>query len=210
MSVTDTSQTTLRTELRIARSALKGLRDDLITDAFAFRPLPPRPTDGTVVSRLPERLRDSARWLPHAFLTAFACFLMLVGFEFESERGGAALAAALLTGIPLFTVLFRPVGGWWLSFGAAFLSGAAAGQMAIGDRAGGTADRDLEGRRASVALLRGGQSVRIEAGAGWAHVGGLSSAGAWTGRGRRTTRRRSCSSSRRATAFATPRFASPS
>ncbi len=131
MSVTDTDQTTSRTELRIARSALKGLRDDLVTDAFAFRPLPPRSTDGPVVHRLPDRLRDSARLLPHACLAAFACFLMLVGFEFESERGGAALAAALLTGIPLFTVLFRPVGGWWLSFGAAFLSGAAAGQFSV-------------------------------------------------------------------------------
>lgn len=121
MSVTDTDQTTLRTELRIARSALKGLRDDLVTDAFAFRPLPPRSTDGPVVRRLP----GSARWLPHASLAVFACLLMLMGFEFESERGGAPLAAALLTGIPLVTVLFRPVGGWWLSFGAGFLSGAA-------------------------------------------------------------------------------------
>ncbi|MCM2427150.1 sensor histidine kinase [Streptomyces sp. RKAG337] len=119
--MTDTDQTTLRTELRIARSALKGLRDDLVTDAFAFRPLPPRSTAGPVVRRLP----DSARWLPHASLAVFACLLMLMGFEFESERGGAPLAAALLTGIPLVTVLFRPVGGWWLSFGAGFLSGAA-------------------------------------------------------------------------------------
>ncbi|MCZ4117851.1 sensor histidine kinase [Streptomyces sp. H39-S7] len=125
--MTDTDQTTLRTELRIARSALKGLRDDLVTDAFAFRPLPPRSIDGPVVRRLPERIRESARWLPHARLAALACFLMLVAFEFES--GGAAFAAALLTGIPLVTVLFRPIGGWWLSFGAAFLSGAAAGEF---------------------------------------------------------------------------------
>ncbi|MDJ0340398.1 histidine kinase [Streptomyces sp. H10-C2] len=123
--MTDTSQTTLRSELRIARSALKGLRDDLITDAFAFRPLPPRRIDGPVVSRLPDRFRESSRWLPHATLTAFACFLMLAGYEFESERGGSGLAAALLTGIPLVTVLFRPVGGWWLSLAAGFLGGAA-------------------------------------------------------------------------------------
>lgn len=129
MSVTDTDQTTLRTELRIARGALKGLRDDLVTDAFAFRPLPPRSVDGPFVRRLPPRLRESARWLPHMRLAAFAGFLMLVGFEFESERGAAAVAAALLTGIPLVTVLFRPVGGWWLSLGAAFLSGAAAGEF---------------------------------------------------------------------------------
>lgn len=129
VNVTDTSQTSLRTELRIARGALKGLRDDLITDAFAFRPLPPRSTGGPFVSRLPDRLRDSARWLPHAFVAAFACFLMLVGYEFESERGGSGLAAALLTGIPLVTVLFRPVGAWWLSLTAGFLGGAAGSQF---------------------------------------------------------------------------------
>ncbi|WP_277439316.1 histidine kinase [Streptomyces sp. SPB162] len=127
--MTDTDQTTLRTELRIARSALKGLRDDLVTDAFAFRPMPPRSIGGPIVRRLPERLRESARWLPHARLAAFACFLMLVGYLHESDGGGAALATALLTGIPLVTVLFRPIGGWWLSFGAAFLSGAAAGEF---------------------------------------------------------------------------------
>ncbi|MEU3464938.1 histidine kinase [Streptomyces sp. NPDC006733] len=129
--MTDTDQTTLRTELRIARGALKGLRDDLVTDAFAFRPLPPRSTDGVFLRRLPDRLRDSARWLPHTCLAAFACFLMMLGFVFESDRGGSALPAALLTGIPLFTVIFRPVGGWWLSLAAAFLTGAAAGEFSL-------------------------------------------------------------------------------
>jgi signal transduction histidine kinase len=129
VDVTDTDQTTLRTELRMARGALKGLRDDLLTDAFAFRPLPPRSLGGPIVRRLPERLRESARWLPHARLAAFACFLMSVGYLHESDGGGAALAAAFLTAIPLVTVIFRPVGGWWLSFGAAFLTGAAAGEF---------------------------------------------------------------------------------
>ena len=35
------TETIPSTELRLARSVLSGLRQDLITDAFAFRPLPP-------------------------------------------------------------------------------------------------------------------------------------------------------------------------
>ena len=42
--------------------ALRGLRQDLFHDAFAYRPLPPHAdVDGPLTRRLPERLREYAR-----------------------------------------------------------------------------------------------------------------------------------------------------
>ncbi|MFF3562100.1 histidine kinase [Streptomyces sp. NPDC002574] len=119
--MTETSQTTLRTELRMARGALSGLRRDLIADAFAFHPMAPLRDGHPLLGLVPRRLRVYARWLPHATLTGFAFLLMLIAAESYSGLGG--VVAALLAGVPLLTTMFRPIGAWWLSFGAAILTG---------------------------------------------------------------------------------------
>ncbi|WP_431954145.1 sensor histidine kinase [Actinacidiphila sp. bgisy167] len=116
--MTETSQTSLRTELRMARGALSGLRHDLITDAFAFRPMAPLREGHPLLAAVPRGLRRYARWLPHAALTCFAVLLMYV-----SLQGPGGLAPALPAAVPVVMTMFRPIGAWWLSVGAAVLTG---------------------------------------------------------------------------------------
>ncbi|MEU4090794.1 histidine kinase [Streptomyces sp. NPDC026673] len=105
----------------MARGALSGLRHDLITDAFAFRPMEPLREGHPLLGLVPRRFRGYARWLPHAVLTGFALFLMFVSAESYGGPGGAVMA--VLAGVPLLTTMFRPIGAWWLSVGAAVLTG---------------------------------------------------------------------------------------
>ncbi len=130
--VTDTYETGRRNELRMAKSALARLREDLFTDAFAFRPLLPLPTEHGWVSRLPSRTRRYARWFPHALLTLFSCFVML---ETLSRVGGIfGPGASLFIGATLLMTMFRPVGAWWLSLAGLLFSGVfLGGYGAVGD-----------------------------------------------------------------------------
>jgi len=115
------TQTLPRTELRIARSALSGLRQDLIDDAFAIRPLPPLSSGHPLMRRAPERARRYVGWLPHAALSACAFYVMAQSvFLVDNDM---SLVLALLSGVPLLLTLFRPVGAWWLSFGASATTG---------------------------------------------------------------------------------------
>lgn len=125
--MTETSQTTpqpsLRTELRIARDALGAFRQDLFTDAFAFRPAPPLPDGHALLRLLPQGVRPQVRWLPQAAVIACTLFLMLVAVTVDEGADGGIIA--LLTGAPLIFMLFRPLGGWWLSFAASAFTGVA-------------------------------------------------------------------------------------
>ncbi|GAA0350435.1 sensor histidine kinase [Streptomyces blastmyceticus] len=119
--MTDTYEPSLRSEMRLAKSALGGLREDLFTDAFAFRPLPPLPAGHRLVRRLPGRAERYARWFPHITLVGFTCIVMLAAAD---RLGGlSGLVTGLVIGIPMVMTLFRPVGAWWLSTGALLLSG---------------------------------------------------------------------------------------
>ncbi|MEU0840158.1 histidine kinase [Streptomyces sp. NPDC005962] len=115
------TQTIPRTELRIARSALSGLRQDLIKDAFAIRPLPPLSSGHPLMRRAPERARRYVGWLPHAALSACAFYVMAQSVILVPDD--MSLVLALLSGVPLLLTMFRPVGAWWLSFGASAASG---------------------------------------------------------------------------------------
>jgi signal transduction histidine kinase len=123
VSVKETTQTqsSLRSEARIARGALHRLRQDLLVDAFAFRPLPP--LEDAKVARwvpwLPQRLRGWARWLPH-YLVGFFSVCVFLG-TFSITAGLAPPRAVLVTAFcalvaagPMLS-LFRPVGAFWLS-----------------------------------------------------------------------------------------------
>lgn len=110
-----------RTELRMAKTALQGIREDLFHDAFAFRPLPPLPADHRLVRGLPGRARHYARWLPHATMIGFTLMVMLA--TVEQQGGLTGLVAALVVGVPMVTTLFRPVGAWWLSVGSTLFTG---------------------------------------------------------------------------------------
>ncbi|MFD5336564.1 sensor histidine kinase [Streptomyces hawaiiensis] len=99
-------------EYRVAVDSLRGLRQDLINDAFAYRPLPGRRTDGPLVRRLPGRLREYAAWLPHAVITVAALITLASS---TVDTGGPALLLGLLCAIPVLLTMVRPVGAFWAS-----------------------------------------------------------------------------------------------
>lgn len=100
-------------ELRLASGFTQSLRQALITDAFAYRPLPPMRTDGPLVRRLPARIRAEAVHLPHAVVCLLAFFVV----AFTSVNGGVSEAGSLVMGLlaaaPVLMTLVRPVGAFW-------------------------------------------------------------------------------------------------
>ncbi|BFO13857.1 hypothetical protein SHKM778_02450 [Streptomyces sp. KM77-8] len=126
MSVTETTHQqhgddgTRSPEYRLAQNALRGLRQDLFHDPFAYHPLPSRPADGPFVRRLPARLRTAAQHLPHAVVGAVALIALLAGALGGGIPGGDVLA--LLTGLlcaaPVVATLVRPIGAFWMSLAA--------------------------------------------------------------------------------------------
>ncbi|WP_410540326.1 sensor histidine kinase [Streptomyces sp. KL2] len=111
------------TELRMARDALHDLRADLLTGAFAFRPLPPLPEDHRLLRRLPAAARGPARRLPHLALVGLALLLMFIeSVNSQPYDGGGGLVRALFLGVPLIVLLFRPIGAFWLSLGGMFFT----------------------------------------------------------------------------------------
>ncbi|WP_050514594.1 histidine kinase [Streptomyces rimosus] len=113
----------LRSEARLVRGALHRLRQDLIVDAFAFRPM--LPLDDARVSGwawLPQRLRRYVRWAPHLALGGITAFVFLVIVTQTAGHGpiGSFIAVVycFLTAMPIALTLFRPIGAFWISAGA--------------------------------------------------------------------------------------------
>ncbi|WP_375372297.1 sensor histidine kinase [Streptomyces griseomycini] len=114
------ARTSRSPEYRLAQNALRGLRQDLFHDAFAYRPLPRRRTDGPFVRRLPGRLRSSADHLPHAVVGLAALLALWAGSVGSGASDGLpALLAGLVCAVPVLATLVRPVGAFWLSVAAA-------------------------------------------------------------------------------------------
>ncbi|MEU9072322.1 histidine kinase [Streptomyces sp. NPDC048109] len=125
LSVTETTHPqydggTRSQEYRLVRTSLRGLRQDLFHDPFAYRLLPPRHTDGPLVRRLPGRLRTDARYLPHATVGAIAFIALVVGSVSGSLPGGdiPALLSGVLCALPVLATLLRPIGAFWMSLAA--------------------------------------------------------------------------------------------
>ncbi|AYL37258.1 two-component sensor histidine kinase [Streptomyces fungicidicus] len=122
VSVTETTHQqhgngTRSPEYRLARNSLRGLRQDLFHDPFAYRPLPPRRTDGPFVRRLPARARAAAQHLPHAVVGGLALLALAAGALSSGLPGGdvAALLIGVLCALPVLATLVRPAGAFWLS-----------------------------------------------------------------------------------------------
>ncbi|MFF0434838.1 sensor histidine kinase [Streptomyces sp. NPDC004327] len=115
-STTRTTETSRSPELRLTLKALGGLRADLITDAFAYRPLPRMDTDRGLVRFLPERIRKHATLLPHVVVVFIAFCVFLVGYQdsWDLLAPFAFLYALLPAAIVLLT-LVRPVLAFWVS-----------------------------------------------------------------------------------------------
>ncbi|WP_217242815.1 histidine kinase [Streptomyces sp. AC555_RSS877] len=101
-------------EFRLAADALRGLRQDLFHDAFAYRPLPRMRADGPLTRRLSGRLREYAGWTPHALIGAAA----LTALAIATIDAGLALLLGLLAVIPILLTMVRPIGAFWLSMAA--------------------------------------------------------------------------------------------
>ncbi|MEV2211003.1 histidine kinase [Streptomyces sp. NPDC050997] len=107
-------------EYRLAVDALRGLRQELFTNAFAYDPLPRMRVDGPVTRRLPGRLREYAAWAPHA-VVAFTGLLAAITAASAEEAAAKAvgdtgsLLSAPLALFPVLLVLLRPTGAFWLS-----------------------------------------------------------------------------------------------
>ncbi|MFI6034244.1 histidine kinase [Streptomyces sp. NPDC051315] len=101
-------------EFRAAMDALRGLREDLFQDAFAYRPLPRREPHGRLTGRLKGRKREYATWRSHALVVAAGVVAMLTAW---TDGGGTttAVLCGLLVVAPVLLTLSRPVGAFWLS-----------------------------------------------------------------------------------------------
>ncbi|MCQ9185000.1 two-component sensor histidine kinase [Streptomyces sp. IBSBF 2953] len=108
-------------EFRAAAEALRGLRQDLFHDAFAYRPLPRKEPAGRLLRRLKGRKREYASWSRHAMVGAAGALAMLIGWV-DGQGGGVGLVTGLLALIPVLLTLVRPVGAFWLSLAATTLT----------------------------------------------------------------------------------------
>jgi signal transduction histidine kinase len=107
-------------EFRLAVDALRGLRQDLFHDAFAYRPLAPMRVDGPLTRRLPARLKEYAAWTPHAVVAFTGLLAALIGASSAEGVGDiGSLLCALLALCPVLLVLLRPIGAFWFSLVAA-------------------------------------------------------------------------------------------
>ncbi|GAA2263866.1 histidine kinase [Streptomyces amakusaensis] len=104
-------------EYRLASGALSGLRQDLFHDAFAYRPLPPLRPDGSLIRRLPERIRGHAVRAPHAAVLTVAAFIMM-GAAASIRNGALMPLFALAYGAVVAMTLLRPVAAFWASMAA--------------------------------------------------------------------------------------------
>ncbi|MFC7305742.1 sensor histidine kinase [Streptomyces monticola] len=121
-----TETQTLRTEARLFRTALQALREDLLTGAFAFRPLPPLPEGqgSRVLRRIPERARPYVRWLPHAAVLFAAFVVFLIGMGSHHGYGASETAfLGLVAAAPVVLTLFRPVAAFWTSMALTCVTG---------------------------------------------------------------------------------------
>ncbi|MFE2303810.1 sensor histidine kinase [Streptomyces sp. NPDC059445] len=108
-------------EYRLAADALRGLRQDMFHDAFAYRPLPRMRTDGPITRRLSPGLRRYAAWTPHAVVAAAGLLAMAAGSTAAGGPGSgpfASLLCGLLALLPVLVTLVRPIGAFWLSLAA--------------------------------------------------------------------------------------------
>ncbi|WP_311765101.1 histidine kinase [Streptomyces zingiberis] len=101
-------------ESRFFQELWHSYKEGLLTDVWAYRPLPP---GGTSRRRgwLGTAWRG-ARWLPHATVSVYAFFL-LVADSSASYLSGFPLLVAAVQVAPLLLALSRPLGAWWVSLG---------------------------------------------------------------------------------------------
>ncbi|MFF3528390.1 sensor histidine kinase [Streptomyces rubiginosohelvolus] len=109
--MTENQTKTSSPEFRAAAGAIDGLRDDLLRNVFAYRPLPPLNPDGRIIRRLPEGPRRFVVWTPHAVVLFAAFLVMMAGFAEWEYR----FLMGVVPAIPVAMTLIRPVAAFWAS-----------------------------------------------------------------------------------------------
>ncbi|MFF1543882.1 sensor histidine kinase [Streptomyces sp. NPDC058291] len=104
-------------EFRAAAEALRGLRQDLFHDAFAYRPLPRKPASERRLRKGKAGKREYAAWSRHAVVGAAGALAMFIAWV-DDQDGVLGLLTGLLALIPVLLTLVRPVGAFWLSLAA--------------------------------------------------------------------------------------------
>ncbi|WP_055564985.1 histidine kinase [Streptomyces atriruber] len=103
-------------EYHLVREAFGGLREALFRDAFAYRLLPPRATEGRMARLLPRRIRAHAVWTPHALVIGAALITLFIAYQVGLGSGGIAhLLTGLIPATAILMTLVRPVGAFWVS-----------------------------------------------------------------------------------------------
>ncbi|MGV9563156.1 sensor histidine kinase [Streptomyces sp. NPDC003480] len=102
-------------EYRAAVEALRGLRQDLFHDAFAYRPLPPKSVEGSRSGRLSGRMRGYAAWSRHIVVAGAGVVAMLAALA-NNDGGAVWPLCGLFALVPVLVTLVRPVAAFWLSF----------------------------------------------------------------------------------------------
>ncbi|MFZ3499241.1 sensor histidine kinase [Streptomyces sp. 5.8] len=115
MTETTPGATPRAPEIRLASGFIQSLRQALITDAFAYRPLPPMRTDGPITRRLPKRIRVEAAHLPHAAVCVIAFFVVVFASITTGLPQAGALVMGLLAATPIAMTLVRPLGAFWVA-----------------------------------------------------------------------------------------------
>ncbi|WP_078992946.1 sensor histidine kinase [Streptomyces sp. MMG1121] len=104
-------------EFRLAADALRGLRQDLFQDAFAYDPLPRRSDAGWISRRMSGRAREYAAWTRHLLVTIGGVVAMFVAMA-RADSPVVSLMCGLLALVPVLLTLVRPVGAFWASLAA--------------------------------------------------------------------------------------------
>ncbi|MFI9001303.1 sensor histidine kinase [Streptomyces sp. NPDC053541] len=116
MTSTRTTDTSRSPELRLTLKALGGLRADLFTDAFAYRPLPRMEVERGPLRLLPERIRDELGVLPHLTVGLAAVIVFFLGLaEARSSLNPAVLFYAVVPAATVVLTLIRPMLAFWAS-----------------------------------------------------------------------------------------------
>ncbi|MFD7921345.1 sensor histidine kinase [Streptomyces sp. NPDC059740] len=117
-------------EYRVARAWAHALREDLLRDAWQFRPLLPLSRSAEGVRWLPAPLREAARWVPHAAVACCALLVLMVSGtaadaspDSVTVHGPAMALAALLPVAAVALTALRPIAAFWLSVVSAPLVG---------------------------------------------------------------------------------------
>ncbi|MFD7257857.1 sensor histidine kinase [Streptomyces sp. NPDC059874] len=115
MSETTTGGTARTPEFRLASGVIETLRQDLVTNAFAYRPLPLLETPGRFVRRLPQAIRRHFPWTRYAMVGALALFVMVFTAGTQSSYLGdtGELLIGMISAAPILMTLVRPVAAWW-------------------------------------------------------------------------------------------------